>query len=134
MRSLTLNEKISIKGVLSRYGVPSSYLVRLCMENAVWFFGQCTGRSITHYHLYHNRPTMEALLLRQAKSVKLSEAMNIAPDQQESPQVIQKSLQTPRSNTSNCIILTRSIKHFWRCLYVALRTILSALGISLKWK
>lgn len=52
MRSLTLDEKISIKGALSRYGVPNSILNNLDMENAVWFFGRCTGRSIKFYYLY----------------------------------------------------------------------------------
>jgi hypothetical protein len=50
MRSLTLDEKISIKGTLSRYGVLS--LVSLDMEQAVWFFSRCTGRSIKFFYLY----------------------------------------------------------------------------------
>lgn len=53
MRSLTLNEKISIKGSLDRYGVPAAYLVRLNTEEAIWFFGRCTGRSLADYALYN---------------------------------------------------------------------------------
>jgi hypothetical protein len=50
MRPLTLQEKISIKGALSRYGVPS--LVSLDMEQAIWFFHRCTGRSVKFFYLY----------------------------------------------------------------------------------
>jgi hypothetical protein len=52
MRDLTLQEKITIKGILSRYGVPVDILVRLTMGDAVWFFGRCTGRSVADYSLY----------------------------------------------------------------------------------
>jgi hypothetical protein len=50
IRPLTLHEKISIKGALSRYGVPS--LVNLDMAQAVWFFSRCTGRSVKFFYLY----------------------------------------------------------------------------------
>lgn len=53
MRELTLDEKISIKGTLNRYMVPSSILVRLNTEEAVWFFGRCTGRSVSNFALYN---------------------------------------------------------------------------------
>ena len=49
MRNLTLQEKITIKGILSRYGVPVDILVRLTMKDAVWFFWRCTGRSVADY-------------------------------------------------------------------------------------
>lgn len=52
MRQLTLNEKISIKGTLQRYGVPKKILLNLDMENAVWFWYRCTGNTITKYYLY----------------------------------------------------------------------------------
>lgn len=52
MRQLTLNEKISIKGVLVRYGLSRESLLRLDMESAIWFWSRCTGTSISKYHLY----------------------------------------------------------------------------------
>lgn len=52
MRKLTLDEKISIKGVLSRYGVPYYHLNNLDMQSAVWFFGRCVAGSIAFYYLY----------------------------------------------------------------------------------
>ena len=52
MRELTLNEKISIKGVLSRYGTPSSILVNINTTDAMFIFGRCTGRSIKYYYKY----------------------------------------------------------------------------------
>lgn len=52
MRTLTLNEKISIKGVLASYGTPASILVKLNTSDAVWLFGRCTGRSVSFFYLY----------------------------------------------------------------------------------
>lgn len=53
MRELTLDEKISIKGALSRYGSPASILVSLNTEDAIFIFGRCTGRSISDYAKYN---------------------------------------------------------------------------------
>jgi hypothetical protein len=50
MRSLTIDEKITIKGALSRYGVPSLPLASLDMEQAVLLFPLCTGRSIKFFY------------------------------------------------------------------------------------
>lgn len=49
MRPLTLHEKISIKGILTRY---MEVMPRLNMEEAVWFFHRCTGRSVKFFYLY----------------------------------------------------------------------------------
>jgi hypothetical protein len=49
MRPLTLNEKITLKGILAKFGTPAGILARLLMEDAVYFFGRCTGQSIIHY-------------------------------------------------------------------------------------
>lgn len=52
MRNLTLNEKITIKGILDRYGVASENLVNMEMGDACYFFGRCTGTSIKYYGKY----------------------------------------------------------------------------------
>jgi hypothetical protein len=48
MRSLTLNEKISIKGKLARKGI---ILPKLTMEQAVFLWERCYGISIKYYYL-----------------------------------------------------------------------------------
>jgi hypothetical protein len=48
MRELTLHEKITIKGILKRYGVQD--LNKLTMKEAAFIFTRCTGKSIAHYY------------------------------------------------------------------------------------
>lgn len=55
MRPLTLDEKISVKGVLSRYDGFTD-LASLDMEEAVKLFSHCTGRSIKYYYIYPLAP------------------------------------------------------------------------------
>ena len=49
MRQLTLNEKISIKGTLSRYGVLG--LANISTEQVLDTFYRCTGRSARDFYL-----------------------------------------------------------------------------------
>lgn len=49
MRALTLDEKISIKGKLARKGLR---LPELTMEQALFFWNICYGRSIKYFYLY----------------------------------------------------------------------------------
>lgn len=51
MRLLSLDEKISIKGRLAKKGVLASYLARLTMKEALWFFYRCYGCSVANWHL-----------------------------------------------------------------------------------
>lgn len=51
MRQLSLDEKISIKGKLARKSVPPSFLARLAMKDALWFFYRCYGCSVANWHL-----------------------------------------------------------------------------------
>jgi hypothetical protein len=51
MKDLTLQEKITIKGILSRYHKVGPK-PRLNMKDAVWFFYILTGRSVAFYPLY----------------------------------------------------------------------------------
>lgn len=52
MRKLTLNEKISIKGILSkRWNIQP--LPRLTMSGALHFWAMCGGKSIAQYFKFH---------------------------------------------------------------------------------
>lgn len=53
MRSLSLHEKISIKGKLASRGVNSSVLARLTMPTAVDLFWRCFGKPAA----MHSTPT-----------------------------------------------------------------------------
>jgi hypothetical protein len=50
MRSLTLNQKISIKGELHRRGVPARVLVDLKTAYACYLYYRIFGRSIATYN------------------------------------------------------------------------------------
>ena len=49
MRTLTLDEKITLKGKLARHGVLAAHLAVLDTASAVWFWGRCAGTSIARY-------------------------------------------------------------------------------------
>lgn len=48
-RNLTLNEKITIKGILARYGVLRQILVRLDIDYAIYLLWACAHISIKDY-------------------------------------------------------------------------------------
>lgn len=52
MRNLTLNEKIGIKGVLSKYDIQQPRLARLDMADALFLWGICCGKSISLYYMH----------------------------------------------------------------------------------
>lgn len=47
MRELNLNEKITLKGLLSARGASSSILLRMNMRDAMFLWWRCTGTPIT---------------------------------------------------------------------------------------
>jgi hypothetical protein len=49
MRKLSLDEKISLKGIFARKGL---FVPKLDMEQAIFLFGMCCGRDITRWHQY----------------------------------------------------------------------------------
>lgn len=50
MRPLTLNEKISIKGVLHRRGVRGAALVTLTMRSAGHYWNMCVRGPLAYYY------------------------------------------------------------------------------------
>jgi len=52
MRKLTLQEKISIKGILSKRGVTYPNLARIDMKSAVHFWYTCVPGPISTYYKY----------------------------------------------------------------------------------
>jgi len=50
MNQLTLDQKISLKGVFARKGI---ILPRLDMQQAVFLWRHCCGHDITAWPLYH---------------------------------------------------------------------------------
>jgi len=53
MRELTLDEKISFKGIFEKYGLSRFIgLPKLTMQEAVWFYGKCCGNNIMRWHLF----------------------------------------------------------------------------------
>ena len=51
MRQLSLNEKISIKGKLERFGIPPKTMVALDMGSALFLWNRCHRHSIAYWHL-----------------------------------------------------------------------------------
>ena len=49
MRELTLHEKITLKGILHRRGVPTFYLVRANMSAMMFYWSQIFRKSIATY-------------------------------------------------------------------------------------
>jgi hypothetical protein len=47
MRNLTLDEKISFKGIFAKKGL---VLPKLGMKQALFFYGICYGNSIAHWY------------------------------------------------------------------------------------
>jgi len=53
MRQLTLNEKITIRGLLSRMGVNGIQLLTSDLKELMFTWNRCYRRSITQFHRYH---------------------------------------------------------------------------------
>jgi hypothetical protein len=51
MRALTLDEKISLKGILARYGVPPGALATLTTATALYYWHKISGKSIAQWYL-----------------------------------------------------------------------------------
>ena len=51
-RELSLNEKISIKGILSKFPISAEKLAKLDMKTALFYWGICCRKSIAEYYLY----------------------------------------------------------------------------------
>lgn len=52
MRQLTLNEKITIRGLLARMGVRGPLVVKAELKELIHYWNMCYRRSITAYHRY----------------------------------------------------------------------------------
>jgi len=52
MRQLTLDDKITIRGLLARMGVSGPLVVEAELKEIIHYWNMCYRRSITAYHRY----------------------------------------------------------------------------------
>ncbi len=52
---MTLDQKITLKGILRRYDVPACHLINATAKDMCYWFGQCCGYDIRKRYKYVER-------------------------------------------------------------------------------
>lgn len=73
MRQLTLDEKINLKSILSRYNIAKNFLCNIKMIEAIEIFYYCTGKSIAfmHEYIYIHKNRLHKNILRRFDYVNI---------------------------------------------------------------